>query len=146
MSYCRALEVDADETKMSHAELAMFLNRLLAGSRATVKEAKSTLQGTAARMLDIQRDDAYASVVIIQLVKSLGADPITASDLSMILEGGRRARVTTNALWTRSNPASGRAGNGLLSVADDRVRHRLQKLLIVRLRNIRRLEGKSQLA
>jgi len=31
-------------------------------------------------MLDIQRDEAYASAVLIQLVKSLGAVPTTASN------------------------------------------------------------------
>jgi uncharacterized protein YeaO (DUF488 family) len=143
---CRGLELDVDATKMSRAELLMFLNRLLAGSRATVKEAKSILQGTGARMLDIQRDESYASAIIIQLVKSLGGRPDHGIGSIDDTRRVRRARVTTKPLWTRSNPASGRAGNGLLRVADDRVRHRLQKRLITRLRNLRRLEGKSQLA
>jgi uncharacterized protein YeaO (DUF488 family) len=43
--------------KMSHAELLSFLNSLLSNSRTTIKEAKAILQRTAARMLDIQRDE-----------------------------------------------------------------------------------------
>ena len=61
--------------KMSHAELLRFLNSLLAYSRTTIKEAKALLQSTATRMLDIQRDEAYVSAVLIQLVKGLGGRP-----------------------------------------------------------------------
>ena len=61
------------------------MNSLLGNSRATIKEAKAILQRTATRMLDIQRDEAYASAVLIQLVKSLRVGPIMAPSLPMIL-------------------------------------------------------------
>ena len=72
---CRGPQLGVAATKMSHDELLGFLNRLLAHSRTTINEAKAILQKTATRMLDIQRNEAYAGAVLIQLVKSLGGRP-----------------------------------------------------------------------
>jgi hypothetical protein len=69
---CSGWEPDVVARKMSHAELLGFLNSLLANSRTTIREAKAILQRTATRMLDIQRGEAHASAILIQLVKSLG--------------------------------------------------------------------------
>ena len=46
---------------MSQAELLGFMNRLFAASRTTISEAQAILQRTATQMLDIKRDEAYAS-------------------------------------------------------------------------------------
>ena len=143
---CNGSDPDVAATKMSHAELLGFLNRLLTNSRTTIKEAKAILQRTATRMLDIQRDEAYASAVLIQLVKSLGGRPDYRIEPTEEIAGdpGLASRL---ALFGRDqiHVADELEGN-LWRVADDRVRHRLQKLLIARVRNIRRLEGQPHLA
>jgi uncharacterized protein YeaO (DUF488 family) len=142
---CCAPEPGADVTKMSHTELLEFLNRLLANSRSSIKEAKAILQRTATRMLDIQRDEAYASAVLIQLVKSLGGRPDYGIKLSEEPVGGA-GLASRLALFGRDQiRLANELESNLLSVADDRVRHRLQKLLIARLRNIQRLTGKPHL-
>src|SRR5262249_3227896 len=92
---------------------------------------------------EIQRDEAYASAVLIQLVKSLGgrpdygAAPIddNASGTSRLALFGREQIRLKDELETN-----------FLRVADDRVRLRLQKLLIACVRNIRRLKGEPHLA
>ena len=139
---CGGLEVDAAATKMSHAELVRFLNRLLANSRTTIKEAKAILRRTATRMLDIQRDEAYASAVLIQLVKSLGGRPDYGIEPNSDI-AGTKALASRVALFEQDQiRLADELESNLQRIADDRVRHRLQKLLIARLRNIRRLEGK----
>jgi hypothetical protein len=60
---------------MSRAELLGFLNSALTSSRTAVKEAKAILKSAAAQILDIQRDEAYASAVLIRLIKSVGGRP-----------------------------------------------------------------------
>jgi uncharacterized protein YeaO (DUF488 family) len=143
---CRGPGPGATAPKLSHVELLKFLNHLLANNRATIKEAKAILQSTATRMLDIQRDEAYASAVLIQLVKSLGGRPDysvkPADDIS------RGARLASRlAIFERDQiRAADELEHNLLRVADDRVHHRLQKLLIARKRNSRRLGGKPHLA
>jgi uncharacterized protein YeaO (DUF488 family) len=139
---CCGPELDVAATKMSHAELLGFLNRLLANSRTTIKEAKAILQRTATRMLDIQRDEAYASAVLIQLVKSLGGRPDYGIDPTDDIAGGT-GLASRLALFGRDQiRLADELETNLLRVPDDRVRHRLQKLLIARVRNIRRLDGK----
>jgi hypothetical protein len=126
---------------MNHAELLTLLNHLLVDSRTAIKESKAILQRTAARMLEIQRDEADASAVLIQLVKSLGGRPnygIESTD-----DIARASALASRlALFGREQlrVADELEGN-LQRVADDRVRHRLQRLLIARVRNIRRLDG-----
>jgi uncharacterized protein YeaO (DUF488 family) len=143
---CRGLELEVDTTTMSRAELLMFLNRLLAGSRATISEAKAILRGTAARMLDIQRDEAYASAVLIQLVKSLGGRPDYGIESTDATTGGTGLASRLTFFGQDQIRLTDALETNLRRIADDRVRHRLQKLLIARVRNIRRLEGRSQLA
>jgi len=143
---CCGPELDVAATKMSHAELLVFLNRLLANSRTTIKEAKAILQRTATRMLDIQRDEAYASAVLIQLVKSIGGRPDYGIDPTDDIAGGT-GLASRLALFGRDQiRLADELETNLLRVPDDRVRHRLQKHLIARVRNIRRLKGKSHLS
>jgi uncharacterized protein YeaO (DUF488 family) len=143
---CFGPELDVSATKMSDTELLGFLNRLLANSRTTIKEAKAILQRTATRMLDIQRDEAYASAVLIQLVKSLGGRPDYGIDPTDDIAGGT-GLASRLALFERDQiRLADELETNLLRVPDDRVRHRLQKLLIARVRNIRRLDGKSHLS
>ena len=139
-------ELGGAATKMSHAELLGFLNSLLANSRSTIKEAKAILQRTATRMLDIQRDEAYASAVLIQLIKSLGGRPDYGIQPTDDIAGdaglaSQLALFGQNQIH-RVNELEG----NLRRVADERIRRRLQKLLIARVRNIRRLDGKPHLA
>jgi hypothetical protein len=109
-----------------------------------IKEAKAILQGTAGRMLDIQRDEAYASAVLIQLVKSLGGRPDYGIGPIDITAGGT-GLASRLALFEQDQIRRADVlETNLLRVADDRVRHRLRRLLIARVRNIRRLEVKSQ--
>ena len=125
---CCGPELDVVATTMSHAELLAFLNHLLANSRTTIKEAKAILQRTATRMLDIQRDEAYGSAVLIQLIKSLGGrpdygiDPIDDSTRGI----GLASRIT---LFGQDQlRLANELETSVLRVADNRVRHRLQKL------------------
>jgi len=130
---------------MSHAELLRFLNSLLGNSRATIKEAKAILQRTATRMLDIQRDEAYASAVLIQLVKSLGGRPNYGIEPTDDIAGGA-GLASRLALFGRDHiRLADELESNLRRVADDRIRHRLQKLLKARVRNFRRLDGKPHL-
>lgn len=143
---CCGPEPAAAAPKMSHAELLEFLNSLLANSRATIKEAKAILQSIATRMFDIQRDEAYASAVLIQSVKSLGGRPdYSVKPADDISRGtGLASRL---AIFEQDQVcAADELEQNLLRVADDRVHHRLQKLLIARKRNSRRLHGKPDLA
>ena len=92
-------------------------------------------------MLDIRRDEAYASAVLIQLVKSLGGRPdygIESTD-----DIARASALASRlALFGREQlRVADELESNLRRVADDRVRHQLQKLLIARVRNIRRLDG-----
>jgi hypothetical protein len=131
---------------MSHAELLSFLNNLLANSRTTVKEAKAILQRTATWMLDIKGDEAYASAVLIQLIKSLGGRPDYGVESTDNIGGGT-GLASRLALFGRNQICRAQElESNLPRVADDRVRHRLQKLLTARVRNIRRLDGKPHLA
>ena len=143
---CGGPELGVVATTMSHAELLAFLNHLLINSRTTIKEAKALLQRTATRMLDIQRDEAYASAVLIQLVKSLGGRPDYG--IESIDDSGRGAELASRlALFGRDQlRLADELETNVSRVADDRIRHRLQKLLIARVRNIRRLNGKPHLA
>ena len=142
---CRGPELGVAATKMSRAELLGFLNNLLAKNRATIKEAKALLQRTATRMLDIQRDEAYASAVLIQLINSLGGRPNYGTRLTDDPAGGA-GLASRLALFGRAQiRVADELETNLLRIADDRVRQRLQKLLITRVRNIRRLDGKSHL-
>jgi uncharacterized protein YeaO (DUF488 family) len=129
---CGVPELGEAATKMSHVELLGFLNHLLANSRATIKEAKAILQRTATRMLDIQHDEAYASAVLIQLVKSLGGRPdygIESSD-DIAAGAGLASRL---ALFERDQiRVADELESSLQRISDDRVRHKLQKLLIAR--------------
>ena len=134
------------ESNLSGAELLGFLNSLLAGSRAAVKEAKAILKSAATQMLDIQRDEAYACAVLIQLIKSLGGRPdygIEQPDDTSGVAGlaPRFARFLHDEIRRERQ-----LQNNLQRVADDRVRHRLQKLVIARVRSIRRLDGRPNLA
>jgi len=142
----RGPEFGAAAPKMSHAELLAFLNHLFADSRNTIKEAKAILQRTATRMLEIQRDEAYASAVLIQLVKSLGGRPdYGAAPIDDNASGTELA--SRLALFGRDQiRLKDELETNLLRVADDRVRLRLQKLLIARVRNIRRLKGEPHSA
>ena len=143
---CCAPELGTAATKMSNAELLVSLNYLLANSRTTIREAKAILQRTATRMRDIQRDEAYASAVLIQLVKSLGGRPDYG--VEPIDDGARGPGLAKwLELFGRDQlRLAGELETNLLRIADNRVRHRLRKLLIARLRNIRRLEGSPHLA
>ena len=143
---CRWPELPVAATKMDHGELLAFLNHLLANSRSTIKEAKAILQRTATRMLEIQRDEAYASAVVIQLIKSLGGRPDYG--ISPIDDSASGTELASRlALFGRDQiRLADELETNLLRVPDDRVRHRLQKLLIARIRNIRRLKGKPHLA
>ena len=143
---CYGPELGVAATEMSHAELLGFLNSLLANSRITIKEAKAILQRIATWMLDIKSDEAYASAVLIQLIKSLGGRPDYGIELTDEIAGAtglasRIARFGRDQIGLAQELES-----NLPRVADDRVRHRLQKLLIARLRNTRRLDGKPHLA
>jgi hypothetical protein len=122
------------------------LNSLLSNSRTTIKEAKAILQRTAARMLDIQRDEAYASAVLIQDGQEPGGRPDYGIESTDDIAAASRL-ASRLALFEREQlRLAVELENNLRRVADDRVRHRLQKLLIARVRNIRRLDGKSYLA
>ena len=143
---CCGPQLGVAAANMSHAELLRFLNSLLGNSRATIKEAKAILQQTATRMLGIQRDEAYASAVLIQLVKSIGGRPDYGIDPTDDIAGGT-GLASRLALFGRDQiRLADELETNLLRVPDDRVRHRLQKLLIARVRNIRRLKGKSHLS
>ena len=143
---CSGPELCVATTKMSHAELLGFLNSLLANTRTTIKDAKAILQRTATRMLDIQRDETYASAVLIQLIKSLGGRPDYRIEPTDDI-AGRTGLASRLALFGRDQiRVADELESNLLRVADDRVRHRLQKLLIARVRNIRCLDGRSYLA
>ena len=139
-------ELGVAATKMSHAELLCFLNSLLANSRTNIKEAKAILQRTATRMLDVQRDEAYASAVLIQLIKSLGGRPDHRIQPPHDIADGT-GLASQLALFGREQiRLANELESNLRRVADDRIRHRLLKLLIARVRNIRRLDGKPHLA
>jgi uncharacterized protein YeaO (DUF488 family) len=143
---CSGSEPDVAAPKMSHGELLCFLNSLLASSRTTIKEAKAILQSTATRMLDIQRDEAYASAVLIQLVKSFGGRPDYGVEPTDDISRGA-ALASRLAIFGRDQiRAADQLEHDLLRVADDRVHRRLQKLLIARKRNSRRLDGKPHVA
>jgi uncharacterized protein YeaO (DUF488 family) len=142
----RSSEPGLAAADMSHAELLGFMNRLLAGSRTTVREARVILQSTATRMLDIKRDEAYASAVLIQLIKSLGGRPDYNTELNEEIPGGA-GLASRLALFERGQLSlMQELERNLPRIADDRIRRRLQKLLIARVRNIRRLDGKPHLA
>jgi hypothetical protein len=131
---------------MSHAELLGFLNNLLANSRTTIKEAKAILRRTGTWMLDIKGDEAYASAVLIRLIKSLGGRPNYGVESTDDIGGGT-GLASRLALFGRDQiRLAQELESNLPRVADDRVRHRLQKLLIARVRNIRRLDGTPHLA
>jgi uncharacterized protein YeaO (DUF488 family) len=137
----RSRQPGVAEGNMSGAELLGFLNSVLASSRTAVKEAKAILKSAATQMLDIQRDEAYACAVLIQLIKSLGGrldygieQPDDTSGVAGLAP--RLALFVQNQIRTERQLQS-----NLRRVADDRVRHRLQKLLIARVRNIRNLDG-----
>jgi uncharacterized protein YeaO (DUF488 family) len=133
------------EGNMSDAELLGFLNSVLASSRTAVKEAKAILKSAATQILDIQRDEAYASAVLIQLIKSLGGRPDYGieqpDDTSGIAGLAPRLALFAQEQFRREHQLQ----SNLRRVADDRVRHRLQKLLVARLRNIRHLDGEPHL-
>jgi hypothetical protein len=131
---------------MTQTELLGFMNGLLVASRVTISEAQAILQRTVKRMLDIKRDEAYASAVLIQLIKSLGGRPDYSTELSEDIPGGTRL-ASRLALFERGQVSlMQELESNLPRVADDRIRRRLQKLLIARVRNIRRLDGKRHLA
>ena len=143
---CYSPELGVAAADMSHAELLGFLNSLVANSRTTIKEAKVILQRTATWMLDIKSDEAYASAVLIQLIKSLGGRPDYGIELTDEIAGGT-GLASRIALFGRDQiRLAQELESNLPRVADDRVRHRLQKLLIARVRNIRRFDGKPHLA
>jgi uncharacterized protein YeaO (DUF488 family) len=143
---CRGPELQVATTKMNHAELLGFLNHSLADSRTAIKESKAILQRTAARMLEIQRDEAYASAVLIQLVKSLGGRPDYGVESTDDIAGAS-ALASRLALFGREQlRVADELESNLRGIADDKVRHRLQKLLIARVRNIRRLDGERHSA
>jgi uncharacterized protein YeaO (DUF488 family) len=136
----------ATTTDMSHAELLGFMNKLLASSRSTSQEARAILQRTVTRMLDIKRDEAYASAVLIQLIKSLGGRPDYNIELDEKIPGGM-GLASRLALFEQGQVnLMQELESNLPRVADDRIRRRLQKLLMARVRNIRRLDGKPHLA
>jgi uncharacterized protein YeaO (DUF488 family) len=134
------------EGDMSDTELLGFLNSLLASSRTAVKEAKTILKSAATQILDIQRDEAYACAVLIQLIKSLGGRPDYGieqpDDTSGVAGLAPRLALFVQDQIRREYQLQ----SNLRRVADDRVRDRLQKLLVARGRNIRRLDGGSHLA
>ena len=129
------------EGNMSGAELLGFLNSILASSRTAVKEAKAILKSAATQMLDIQRDEAYACAVLIQLIKSLGGRPDYGieqpDDTSGVAGLAPRLALFAQEQIRREHQLQ----NNLRPVPDDRVRHRLQKILVARVRNIRHLDG-----
>ena len=142
---CCGPELGVAAREMSYAELLGFLNSLLANSRTSIKEAKAILQSTATQMLDIQRDEAYASAVLIQLIKSLGSRPDYGVEPTDDISRGT-GLASRLAIFGRDQiRAAAELEHNLRRVADDRVRHRLHKLLIARKRNIRRLDGKPHL-
>jgi uncharacterized protein YeaO (DUF488 family) len=142
----RSSEPGSAAADMSHSELLGFMNRLLAGSRTTVREARAILQTAVTRMLDIKRDEAYASAVLIQLIKSLGGRPDYNTELNEEIPGGT-GLASRLALFERGQVSlMQELESNLPRVADDRIRRRLQKLLTARVRNIRRLDGKPHLA
>jgi hypothetical protein len=143
---CCGPELGVVAAKMNRAELLSFLNSLLANSRATIKEAKAILQRTATRMLDIQRDEAYASAVLIQLIKTLGGRPNYGDELTDEPASGTGLAVRLTLFGRDQMRVAEQMETNLLHVVDDRVRQRLQKVLIARIRNIRRLNGKPHLA
>lgn len=143
---CYSPELGVAAADMSDAELLGFLNSLLANSRTTIKEAKVILQRTATWMLNIKSDEAYASAVLIQLIKSVGGRPDNGIELTDEIAGGT-GLASRIALFGRDQIRLARElESNLPRVADDRVRHRLQKLLIARVRNIRRFDGEPHLA
>ena len=97
-------------------------------------------------MLDIKRDEAYASAVLIQLINRLGGRPDYSTELNEEIPGGTRL-ASRLALFERGQVSlMQELESNLLRIAEDRIRHRLQKLLIARVRNIRHLDGKRHLA
>jgi uncharacterized protein YeaO (DUF488 family) len=134
------------EGNMSDAELLGFLNSVLASSRTAVKQAKAILKSAATQILDIQRDEAYASAVLIQLIKSLGGRPDYGieqpDDTSGVAGLAPRLTLFAQEQIRREHQLQ----SNLRRVADDHVRHRLQKLLVARVRNIRHLDGGPHLA
>src|SRR6516165_7034945 len=143
---CCGPQLGVAAANMSHAELLRFLNSLLGNSRATIKEAKAILQQTATRMLGIQRDEAYASAVLIQLVNGLGGRPDYGIEPTDDIAGGA-GLASRLALFGRDQiRLADELESNLRRVADDRIRHRLQKLLKARVPNFRRLDGKPHLA
>lgn len=133
-------------TVMSHIELLGFLNSALASSRTAVREAKAILRDAATQIVGIQRDEAYACAVLIQLIKSLGGRPQPAVELS----GGDTSRVAALAprlalFVAHQLRAQDELRSNLPRVSEERVRVRLQKLLIARSRNIRGVRGERHL-
>ena len=97
-------------------------------------------------MLDIKRDEAYASAVLIQLIKSLGGRPDYSTELNASIPGGTRLESRLAQFERGQVSLLQELESNLPRVADDRIRRRLQKLLIARVRNIRHLDGKRHLA
>ena len=134
------------EGDLSRAELLGFLNSVLASSRTAVKEAKAILKSAATEMLDIQRDEAYACAVLIQLIKSLGGRPDYGFEQPDDTSGVAGLAPRLGLFMQHQIRREHQLQNNLRRIADDRVHHRLQKLLIARGRNIRRLDGRPHLA
>ena len=130
---------------MSHAEQLRFLNSVLASSRIAVKEAKAILKSAAAQIIEVQRHEAYACAVLIQLIKSLGGEPDrgvgSADEAAVTGLAQRLARLVVD-----QHRVQYELRCALPRVTEDRVRFRLQKLLIARDRNIRHLDGEAHLA
>ena len=97
-------------------------------------------------MLEIQRDEAYASAVLIQLVKSLGGRPDYGTESTDDIAGASALASRLVLFGHEQLRVAGELESNLQRVADDKVRHRLQKLLIARVRNIRRLDGERHSA
>jgi hypothetical protein len=97
-------------------------------------------------MLDIRCDEAYASAVLIQLVKSLGGRPNSGVEPTDDISRGTGLASRLAVFGRDQIRAADELEHNLRRVADDRVCHLLQKVLIARKRNIRRLDGKPHLA
>ena len=124
----------------------MLVSRPRSSSSPPSIKSKAILKSAATQILDIQRDEAYASAVLIRLIKSLGGRPDYGieqpDDTSGVAGLAPRLALFAQEQIRREYQLQ----SNLRRVADDRARRPLQKLLVARVRNIRHLDGEPRLA
>jgi nitronate monooxygenase len=132
---------------MEGAELAALLNTLLEAERAGAKVVAAYLseQAIAERgtttLLPIQRDESHNCVVLIGLLRHIGAIPSRATgnflQMALAVQGDRERLVFLNRgqAWVAR-----RIGAALPRITQPRVREQLQEMRESHLANIRACE------